>query len=182
MDRHKLSLQLEKLANLIETNIQAPTVQTLIDKMRQLMATELIAVQFYASAASYVTEQNAEFFREHAEEEQVHYNKLSDRITELGGKPIFTIPEVLQLAPEDIAVTEEVSQKPGTTELADLSMRLEMLAIENYNQAIQLSKQIGDEATTPLFREILREEEEHRADFEAIIEEMTERARLSECE
>jgi len=135
------------------------------------MASELVAVSFYASAAAGrgVIESDAEFFRGHSEDEQGHYNDLADRINELQGQPIFTIDEVGQLAPGDIEVTRSM-KAPELLEMARISSELETLAIQSYKAAIQQARQEEDETTIKVLRSILADEEEHLADFQAILE------------
>jgi len=143
----------------------------MVQTLRELMAAELVAITFYASAASGrgVTENDADFFREHSEEEQGHYNNLADRLTEIQGQAIYTLDEARQLAPRDIEITNSM-KAPELLELARVSSELETLAIQNYKAAIQQARQEEDETTIKVLRSILADEEEHLADFQAILE------------
>lgn len=165
---NKLIKNLNKIAETL--TFGAPKEET-IQLLRKALASELIAVQFYASAGACVTEEKSQFFREHSEEEQVHYNDISDRITELGGKPIFTVREAVELAPIDLETSSKTTEKPSLVELAYISKKLEELAIEHYKKVIAHVKLAEDDSTLRLIQKVLSEEEEHRADFEAILEE-----------
>lgn len=91
--------------------------------------------------------------------EMRHAEKLIERILFLEGTPI-----VSQLNP--IRIGNDV-HKQLTHDLV-----AEMLAVKNYNKAIQVATEAGDNATKELLEHILAEEDSHVDEIEAKMEQI----------
>jgi len=90
----------------------------------------------------------AQHYRKESIEEMVHAEKLMNRILFLEGTPNMT----------DIGPI-----KVGKNVRAQLEndLAIELAAVKHLNEAIALSRDVGDNASRALFEEILKDEEEH---------------------
>lgn len=85
--------------------------------------------------------------------EMKHAEKLIERILFLEGKPIVSVLN-------EIHVGADVP-KQVTNDLA-----LEMIAVKNYNSAVKLAMEVGDNATKELLEAILKDEDGHVNEIE----------------
>jgi len=100
-------------------------------------------------------------FLEHAAEEQVHADKLAQRIVELGGAPNFS--------PEGLLARSHSEYVEGDA-LIDMireDLVAERVAIESYTEMIRYIGD-GDSTTKRLLEEILANEEEHADDLKSL--------------
>lgn len=132
------------------------------DILNQALATEIVCVlrykRHYYSARGINKDAVAAEFLQHATEEQGHADRISERITQLGGDP--------DLNPEGLA-TRSHSQYVEADDLADMikeNLVAERIAIESYTEIIRY---FGDKdiTTRRLMEEILAVEEEHANDM-----------------
>lgn len=164
-----------KLYNILKLAQEKETSSKLDEVLRALQASEMISVMFYEFAASVVgtpaTEAIEEFFKEHAKEELEHFSKLASRLHELGSYSISSPSSIQKYegSVKDLKVVNSCKSH-DVKELGRVSLQLEKNAIEAYNRAIQIAISKDDQATIHLLREIISDEEEHRADFQALYE------------
>lgn len=126
--------------------------------LNEALATELVCVlryRFHYFMASGIHSQAVkEEFREHADEEQEHADRIAERIKQLGGKP--------EMNPAVLSGNSHSEYKEGTS-LADMireDLIAERIAIESYREIIRF---FGEKDTTSrrILEEILAKEEEH---------------------
>lgn len=132
------------------------------DILNQALATEIVCVlrykRHYYSAKGINKDAVAAEFLQHANEEQGHADRISERITQLGGDP--------DLNPEGLA-TRSHSQYVEADNLADMikeNLVAERIAIESYTEIIRYFAD-KDITTRRLMEEILAVEEEHANDM-----------------
>ncbi len=126
--------------------------------LNEALATEIVCVlryRFHSFMASGIhSGPVAEEFRQHAEEEQDHANRIAERIKQLGGKP--------EMNPSVIAQTSHTEYKEGSS-LADMiqeDLVAERIAIETYREIIKYFDE-HDPTSRTLMEDILSKEEEH---------------------
>jgi bacterioferritin len=140
---------------------------TVVKILNEALATEIVCVlryKFHYYMASGIDSQavKAEFL-EHANEEQQHADMISERITQLDGKPNYN--------PEGLAGRSHSEYKEGTT-LVDMireDLVAERVAIESYSEII---RDLGDDdpTTRRLMEQILAAEEQHADDMKTLLE------------
>jgi len=135
--------------------------------LNEALATEIVCVlryKFHYYMASGIDSQAVkEEFLEHATEEQQHADMISERITQLDGKPNYN--------PEGLASRSHSEYKEGTT-LVDMireDLVAERVAIESYSEIIRY---LGDDdpTTRRLMEQILATEEQHADDMKTLLE------------
>ena len=89
----------------------------------------------------------------------IHAEKLIGRILFLGGKPIVT-----QL--NKINIGEDVPQQLKNDHAAEEG------AIKAYNDAIALASEVGDNATKDILEQILKDEDRHIDELEELIDQV----------
>jgi bacterioferritin len=129
-----------------------------ISILNEALATELVCVLrykfHYFMATGIHSAAVADKFREHANEEQGHADRIARRITQLGGKP--------QMHPAVIAKESHSEYREGTS-LADMireDLVAERIAIETYREIVDYFGE-QDPTSRILMEEILATEEEH---------------------
>ena len=90
--------------------------------------------------------------------EMKHAEAIAERLVFLGGKPTTK--------PAPINVGESLK------EMIEQDLKDEEGAIELYKKIIELAEKEGDYVTADLFRDILKDEEEHYDFFKSILEEL----------
>jgi bacterioferritin len=126
--------------------------------LNEALATELVCVlryKFHYFMATGIHSQavKAEFL-EHAAEEQVHADRIAERIKQLGGKP--------EMNPAVITEHSHSEYREGTS-LADMvreDLIAERIAIESYREIIHFFGE-KDSTSRIMLEEILAKEEEH---------------------
>jgi len=140
---------------------------TVVKILNEALATEIVCVlryKFHYYMASGIDSQAVkEEFLEHATEEQQHADMISERITQLDGKPNYN--------PEGLASRSHSEYKEGTT-LVDMireDLVAERVAIESYSEIIRY---LGDDdpTTRRLMEQILAAEEQHADDMKTLLE------------
>jgi bacterioferritin len=143
--------------------------QAALKLLNEALATEIVCVLRYKRHYYAATGLNAEGVRaeflEHAAEEQLHADQISDRITQLGGEP--------NLNPEGMITRSHSEYVEGTTlvEMIKEDLVAERIAIESYSEMIRFFGD-GDPTSRRLMEEILAKEEEHANDLSDLLKRM----------
>ncbi len=140
--------------------------EVIIEHLNKSLATEWVCVlrymRHYFSASGLVSQPIKAHFLEHAKEEQMHADKLAERIVQLGGEP--------DLNPATLVERSHAEYKEGKTlkEMLTEDLVAERIAIEAYRELINY---IGDRDTTTkiLLEGILEQEEEHADEFRDLL-------------
>jgi bacterioferritin len=129
-----------------------------IGVLNEALATELVCVlryRFHYFMATGIHSNSVKNeFKEHANEEQEHADRIAERIKQLGGKP--------EMNPAAITALSHSEYKEGTS-LADMireDLIAERIAVETYREIIRF---FGDKDPTSrvMMEDILAKEEEH---------------------
>jgi bacterioferritin len=137
--------------------------------LNELLATELVCVlryrrHYYMASGIHGTTVGTEF-REHAEEEQEHADRIARRIVQLGGEP--------DLNPAGLLAHSHSEYVPGVT-LVDMireDLVAERIAIESYTEIIGYLAD-RDPTTRRILEEILEKEEEHAEELASLLKEL----------
>ena len=144
----------------------SPDREVVINLLNAALATEIVCVLRYYrhhfTVAGIHAPIAAQEFREHAEEERMHAERLALRIVQLGGEP--------DLSPEGLASRSHSEYVEGTS-LVDMireDLVAERIAIESYRELIAYIGD-GDPTTRRLLEDILASEEEHAEDLRSLL-------------
>ncbi len=137
--------------------------QRLIDKLNYLLEGELTAINQYMLHAEMCEDWGYaklhENFEQRAITEMRHAEKLMARILFLGGKPI-----VSKL--DKMTIGETVPQQ------VDNDHELEVQTVKDYNEAMALAAEVGDNATRDVLKDILMDEDAHVDELEELQDQM----------
>ena len=137
--------------------------QRLIDKLNYLLESELTAINQYMLHAEMCEDWGYaklhENFEQRAITEMRHAEKLMARILFLGGKPI-----VSKL--DKMTIGETVPQQ------VENDHELEVKTVKDYNDAMKLAAEVGDNATRDVLKEILMDEDAHVDELEELQDQM----------
>jgi bacterioferritin len=131
------------------------------------LATEIVCVlrykAHYYGAQGLNSEPAAAEFLQHAAEEQVHADRLAERIDQLGGTP--------ELNPDTLTARAHTEYKAPDALLDMIKEDLvaERIVIQAYSEAIQWLGH-DDPTTRRIFEEILADEEEHADDMLTLLQ------------
>lgn len=134
--------------------------------LNEALATEIVCVlrykRHYFMAQGIHSQAVAQEFLEHANEEQVHADRIAERITQIGGAPNFN--------PEGLASRSHSEYVEGDT-LVDMireDLVAERVAIESYSEIVRF---LGDRdiTTRRMMEEILAMEEQHADDLQKLL-------------
>ncbi|MFF3835201.1 ferritin-like fold-containing protein [Streptomyces sp. NPDC002458] len=135
-------------------------LERLIDVLNQVVATEMVCYLRYTQNAIVAQginrQQVADLFREHAGEELDHFQRVSDRINQLGGSPDMD-PGTL------VARSHTEYETPAETDLQEMireNFVAERIVIETYTEIVRWIGE-SDPTTRRLIEDILKEEEDH---------------------
>jgi bacterioferritin len=141
--------------------------ETALKILNEALATEIVCVlrykRHYYAATGLASEGVKAEFLEHANEEQVHADQISERITQLGGEP--------NLNPEGMLSRSHSEYVEGES-LIDMikeDLVAERIAIESYTEMIRFFGD-GDPTSRRLMEEILAKEEEHANDLRDLLQ------------
>jgi bacterioferritin len=143
--------------------------KVVVDVLNQALATEIVCVlrykRHYFAAKGINKDAVAGEFLEHANEEQDHADRISERISQLGGEP--------DLNPATLTARSHSEYVEGDDLISMIKENLvaERIAIESYTEIIRF---LGDKDVTSrrLMEEILGVEEEHANDMLDLIEQL----------
>lgn len=154
----------------IEEGAVTPSYRADAEKIVRLLnialATEIVCVlrykRHYFMADGIHAESVKQEFLEHANEEQVHADKICERIRQLGGAP--------DLNPAGLLSKSHTEYQEGETlvEMIREDLIAERIAIESYKELIDYVGK-DDSTTRRLFEWILGEEEEHADDLSDLL-------------
>lgn len=141
-------------------------IQQTIDILNEALATEIVCVlrymhhYFMATGVHGVAVRDE--FKEHADAEREHADKIADRIQQLGGRPDYNPASLLK---------RSASQYVEGETLADMikeDLIAERIVIEVYQKMI---RHFGDHdpTTRVMIEGILRDEEEHASDLSDLL-------------
>jgi bacterioferritin len=137
--------------------------EKIIEKLNQLLAEELTAINQYMVHKEMVEDWNytrlQKADKDRAFAEMRHAERLIERILFLEGKPT-----VSKLQPIKIGGDVEAQHK--------FDLGLELSAIKAYNEGIELAAELQDNGTRELLASILKEEEEHVDHLEAQLDQI----------
>jgi bacterioferritin len=141
--------------------------ETVVRLLNDALATEIVCVlrykRHYFVASGIHSQAAAPEFLEHANEEQMHADKIAQRIVQLGGEP--------NLSPEGMLSRSHSEYVEGET-LMDMikeDLVAERIAIDTYREMIDYLGS-NDPTTRRMLEEILAVEEEHADDLVNLIE------------
>ncbi|MEV8565618.1 ferritin-like fold-containing protein [Streptomyces sp. NPDC051322] len=142
------------------TRANTADLQRLIEVLNQVVATEMVCYLRYTQNAIVAQginrEQVAAMFREHAGEELDHFQRVSDRINQLGGSPDMD-PGTL------VARSHTQYEEPAETDLQAMireNFVAERIVIETYTEIVRWIGE-SDPTSRRLIEDILKEEEDH---------------------
>lgn len=131
----------------------------LVDKLNYLLSGELTAINQYMLHAEMCEDWGYaklhENFEHRAKTEMHHAEKLMERILFLDGKPIVSNLNAMSIG---ASVNEQV----------DNDHEMELQTVKDYNDAIALAVKVGDNATKEVLEDILRDEDSHVDELEAL--------------
>jgi bacterioferritin len=139
---------------------------TVLKLLNEALATELVCVlrykRHYFMARGLTSLSVAQEFLEHANDEQLHADRIAERIIQLDGAPNFN--------PEDLASRSHAEYQEGgdLCEMLREDLVAERIAIESYAEIVRF---VGDDdpTTRRLMEEILAKEEEHANDLSDLL-------------
>lgn len=141
--------------------------ERVIEVLNEVLATEIVCILRYRNHHYMATGINAgpvaAEFLEHANEEQMHADWVSQRITQIGGVPNWS--------PEGLATRAHADYTEGTSLVAVIEEDLvaERIAIETYAEIIRWIDN-DDPTSRRMLEDILKMEEEHADDLASLLE------------
>lgn len=133
--------------------------KNVLDKLNGLLVEELTAINQYMVHAEMCEDWGYKGLHQHAWKRSIaemkHAEKLIERILFLEGTPVVT-----QL--NKITIGAEIPKQ------FDLDVHLEYDAVRQYNEAIKVCVDSADNATKELLESILKDEDGHVNDLEAL--------------
>lgn len=131
----------------------------LIDKLNYLLEGELTAINQYMLHAEMCEDWGygklSKNFKDRAITEMHHAEHLMERILFLEGKPI-------------VSKLDKMTIGASVPEQVDNDHDLETKTIKDYNDAIKLASEVGDNATRDILKQILMDEDRHEDELEEL--------------
>jgi bacterioferritin len=141
-------------------------VKKTIQLLNDALATEIVCVLRYMHHYFMATGVHAmavrDEFKEHADAEREHADKIADRIQQLGGRPDYNPGSLVQ---------RSASQYAEGNTLGDMireDLIAERIVIEVYSEMIRYFGD-NDSTTRTMIEGILRDEEEHASDLSDLL-------------
>jgi bacterioferritin len=142
---------------------------TVLKLLNEALATEIVCVlrykRHYFMAAGIASQSVAAEFLEHANEEQMHADQISQRIVQLGGAPNLSPDGMLGRSHSEYVEGEHL------VDMIREDLVAERVAIDSYREMITY---VGSEdpTTRRLLEDILAKEEEHAEDLATLLAEL----------
>lgn len=141
-----------------------------IKRLNEMRSTEIVSYLQYKQhgymAVSLVGPGVKAEFLEHADQELGHADRLAERISQLGGTPIYDLREIATMADR-----EKVHAEQGETieEMVMEDLEIERRQVENYTNFI---REIGDKdpVTRRLLEDILIDTEHHASELRDMLQ------------
>ncbi len=156
----------EKIQDGAVTNTYEGDVEQTVSILNEALATEIVCVLRYMHHYFMATGVHGmavrDEFKEHADAEREHADKIADRIQQLGGRPDFNPASLVQ---------RSASQYAEGKSLADMikeDLIAERIVIEVYQKMIRHFAD-HDPTTRVMIEGILRDEEEHASDLSDLL-------------
>ena len=141
-------------------------VDQTISILNDALATEIVCVLRYMHHYFMATGVHAmavrDEFKEHADAEREHADKIAERIQQLGGKPDFNPASLLQRSASQYAEGKSLS------DMIKEDLIAERIVIEVYQQMIRHFAD-HDPTTRVMIEGILKDEEEHASDLSDLL-------------
>ena len=140
---------------------------TALKLLNEALATEIVCNlryrRHYFMASGIHRQGVAEEFKQHAEEEQEHADRIAERIRQLGGAPDFNPQGLLTRSHAQYAEGESL------VDMIKEDLIAERIAIESYTEMVRW---FGDKDSTSrrMMESILAKEEEHADDMATLLE------------
>jgi len=141
--------------------------ETVIKLLNEALATEIVCVlryrRHYFMASGIHSQAVADEFKEHADQEQEHGDRIAERIRQLGGAPDFN--------PQGLLSRSHAQYVEGSSLLDMIKENLiaERIAIESYTEMIRYFAD-NDPTSRRLMESVLGQEEEHADDMATLLE------------
>ena len=137
--------------------------------LNEALATEIVCTLRYKRhhfmARGIHSQSVAQEFLEHANEEQAHADKISERIVQLGGEPDFSPEGLLTRSHSEYVAGGDI------VEMIKEDLVAERIAIDSYSEIIRYLGD-ADVTTRRVMEEILANEEEHAEDLSTLLSEL----------
>ena len=137
-----------------------------IEILNEALATEIVCVLRYMHHYFMATGVHAmsvrDEFKEHADAERDHADRIADRIQQLGGKPDFNPKSLLERS------ASQYVEGSNLSEMIKEDLIAERVVIEVYTEMIRYFGD-NDPTTRILIERILRDEEEHASDLSDLL-------------
>jgi bacterioferritin len=148
------------------TNTYEGDVEQTISILNDALATEIVCVLRYMHHYFMATGVHAmavrDEFKEHADAEREHADKIAERIQQLGGKPDFNPASLVQRSASQYAEGKSLS------DMIKEDLIAERIVIEVYQQMIRHFAD-HDPTTRVMIEGILSDEEEHASDLSDLL-------------
>ncbi len=137
--------------------------EQIIEWLNKLLAEELTAINQYFVHAEMCEDWNYEplsnVIKKRSIVEMKHAETLIERIIFLEGKPI-------------VSNLNEIHIGSDVPAMHTNDLKMECVAVKDYNEAIRLSADLGDHHTKTILQAILKDEEDHIDDLEAQLDQI----------
>ena len=156
----------QKIEDGAVTNTYEGDVEQTVSILNDALATEIVCVLRYMHHYFMATGVHAmavrDEFKEHADAEREHADKIAERIQQLGGKPDFNPASLVQRSASQYAEGKSLS------DMIKEDLIAERIVIEVYQQMI---RHFGDHDPTTriMIEHILSDEEEHASDLSDLL-------------
>ena len=156
----------QKIEDGAVTNTYEGDVEQTISILNDALATEIVCVLRYMHHYFMATGVHAmavrDEFKEHADAEREHADKIAERIQQLGGKPDFNPASLVQRSASQYAEGKSLS------DMIKEDLIAERIVIEVYQQMIRHFAD-HDPTTRVMIEGILSDEEEHASDLSDLL-------------
>ena len=156
----------QKIEDGAVTNTYEGDVEQTISILNDALATEIVCVLRYMHHYFMATGVHAmavrDEFKEHADAEREHADKIAERIQQLGGKPDFNPASLVQRSASQYAEGKSLS------DMIKEDLIAERIVIEVYQQMIRYFGD-HDPTTRIMIEHILSDEEEHASDLSDLL-------------
>jgi bacterioferritin len=145
-------------------------IDRVITVLNQVVASEMVCYLRYTQNAIVCQgidrEQVASMFRDHAAEELGHFQRVSDRINQLGGSPDMNPATMKERSHTDYSAPDDYTDLQG---MIRENLIAERIVIESY---IEIIRWLGDADITSrrLMEDLLKEEEDHADELNDLFE------------
>jgi len=152
------------------TAADTTNVQRVIDVLNKVIASEMVCYLRYTQnaivAQGISREQVSAMFVDHANEELGHFQRVSDRINQLGGNPDMNPATLMERAITDYVEPDDPTDLQG---MIRENLLGERIVIEVYTEIVHWLGD-GDITSRRMMESILKEEEDHADELNDLFE------------